>query len=145
MKTNSRHLQPFSTLGLSALALAAGLSACATTSPGDRMAKRLALFEEVAQAPVKSFHFWQMHRWEALGRSHVAVWTRLDTAYLIEVDQPCSGLDFTSAIALSSTQNRVHSRFDDVRFEDQRCRIAEIRPVDVAALKKAEHAARDSD
>ena len=104
------------------------------------MSQRLALFEDVAQPPVKSFHFWQMHRWEPLGRDHLAVWTRLDTAYLIEVQQPCSGLDFAQTVGLSSTQNRVHSRFDDVRFENQRCRIAEIRPVNVAALKAAERA-----
>ena len=126
-------------LALSLLtALGLALTACASMGPGERMSQRLALYQDAASEPVKSFHFWQMHRWEPLGREHLAVWTRLDTAYLIEVQAPCSGLDFTQTVGLSSTQNRVFSKFDDVRFENQRCRIAEIRPVDVAALKQAE-------
>lgn len=121
-------------LGFAGLALAG----CASVGPTERMSQRLDLYQDVAQAPVKSFHFWQMYRWEPLGREHLAVWTRLDTAFLIEVQKPCSGLDFAHVVGLSSTQNRVYSRFDDVRFDDQRCRIAQIRPVDVAALKAAE-------
>lgn len=144
---NSSRLQG-SARSARALGLATGLglalTACASTGPGERMSQRLALYEGVAQEPVKSFHFWQMHRWEPLGREHLVVWTRLDTAYLIAVQPPCSGLDFTQAVGLSSTQNRVFSKFDDVRFENQRCRIAEIRPIDVAALKLAEKAGNGS-
>ena len=40
-------------------------------------------------------------------------------------------------VGLSSTAQRVYRRFDDVIFEQQRCRIDEIRPIDVKALKAA--------
>ena len=36
---------------------------------------------------------------------------------------------------LSSTMNRVQSRFDYVEFDDQRCRIIEIHPVDADAVR----------
>lgn len=118
-------------------ALAALLSACVTPGPSERQAARLAEFEAVAGAPVESFHFWDMHRWELLGPLSVAVWTRVNEAWLIHVDRPCVGLEFAQAIALTSTQNRVSRRFDAVLFENERCRIREIRPVDGKALRAA--------
>lgn len=119
------------------LLCAALLVACSSPGPAERQARRLQLVQDVAGAPVESFHFWRLDRWEPLGRRHLAVWTRLDTAYLLQVDEPCSGLEFTVTIGLSSTGQRVYQRFDDVFFEHQRCRIAEIRPIDVKALKAA--------
>jgi len=113
-----------------------GLVACAAPGPAQRMAARLQQFEAVAGAPVESFHFWQLDRWEPLGERHVAVWTRVNEAYLIEVREPCSGLDFARSIALTSTQNRVQRRFDSVLFEHQRCRIESIRPVDGREFKR---------
>lgn len=118
------------------------LSACASTGPVERAQQRLALYQSATSEPVKSFHFWTMHNWEPLGREHLAVWTRLDRAFLIEVRPPCSGLDFTQVVAITSTQNRVYRDFDSVRFDTDSCRIGEIWPVDVEAFRKAEKAAR---
>jgi len=120
-----------------AIGLIAVLAACATPGPRERQAARLAEFEAVAGEPVESFHFWDMQRWELLGPLSVAVWTRVNEAWLIHVDKPCVGLEFAQAIALTSTQNRVSRRFDAVRFENERCRIREIRPVDGKALRAA--------
>ena len=120
---------------LSALLVALFVSACAGPGPLKRMEARLAEVESVSGAPVESFHFWRLDRWEPLGRKHVAVWTRIDEAWLIEVQEPCSGLDFAQVIGLSSSGQRVYQRFDDVLFDKQRCRIAQIRPIDVKALR----------
>ena len=117
--------------------LAVLLAGCASPGPAERQMRRLQLVQDVVGEPVESFHFWRLDRWEPLGREHVAVWTRLDTAYLIRVRQPCSGLEYATTIGLSSTGQRVYQRFDDVFFEQQRCRIDEIRPIDVKALKAA--------
>jgi hypothetical protein len=110
-------------------------SGCSSPGPLQRMEARLVEVDSVSGAPVESFHFWNLDRWEPLGRKHVAVWTRINEAWLIEVQEPCSGLDFTHVIGLSSTGQRVYRKFDDVHFENQRCRIAEIRPIDVKALR----------
>lgn len=123
------------TMGLVMLA-----SACSTTGPREREAENLAEFERHAGAPVESFHFWRMDRWETLGRDRLVVWTRLNEAWLLKVAEPCSGLEFANALALSSTNNRVYRSFDAVLFEKQRCRIAEIRPVDGKALKAEQRA-----
>lgn len=116
------------------------LAGCASPGPAEREARRLALISDVAGEPVESFHFWRLDRWESLGREHVMVWTRLDRAFLLRIDRPCPGLQFATTIGLSSSGQRVYQRFDAVLFEGQRCRIAEIRPVDIKALKAAEKA-----
>ncbi len=114
------------------------LAACATSpGPREREAARLAEFEAVAGEPVDSFNFWDLQRWELLGPQSVAVWTRVNQAWLIDVELPCFGLEFAPAIALSSSQNRVSRRFDSVLFGRERCQISQIRPVDGKALKAA--------
>lgn len=115
------------------------VAACASTreGPSEREAAKLELYRQFAGAPVRDFHFWRMDRWDVLGEYHLAVWTNTSDAYLVQVSKPCFGLDFANTIALTSTQQRVYARFDSVLFERQRCRIAEIRPVDGKAYKKA--------
>ena len=121
-------------LGAFALLLASG---CASALPGpaERAAKRLGEVEAHSGAPIEEFHFWQMDRWESLGREAIAVWTNPNEAYLITVRKPCVGLDFANGVGVTSTGRRVNRRFDYVTFEQQRCQIAEIRPVDVKGLK----------
>jgi hypothetical protein len=130
--------------GIFAFALLA-LTACASVGPRERMAARLEEFERHAGAPVKDFRLWNMDSWEALGPETLAVWTRPNEAWLLTVDLPCRDLEFANAIALTSSVGRVHSRFDSVVFEHQRCRITEIRPVDGRALKAERHARAETD
>ena len=134
IRENDMHMTKLRSLGALALLLASG---CATSLPGpaERTAKRLDEVERHAGAPIEEFHFWQMDRWESLGPFAIAVWTNPNEAYLITVRPPCAGLDFADAVGVSSTGRRVSRSFDFVTFEHQRCRIAEIRPVDIKALK----------
>lgn len=122
---------------LAILLAGAGLVGCASPGPRERMAARLAQVEAHAGDPVESFRFWQLDRWESLGRAELLVWTRPNEAWLLRVDEPCRDLEYANTLALSSSVGRVHRRFDAVLFEHQRCRIAEIRPVDGRALKTA--------
>jgi hypothetical protein len=131
-----------SQLHLAALVFA--LSACAT----DRISEveRLALYRAHAGPPVRSFRYLsQIDSWTPLGNSTVAIWTRPNEAYLLDVDGPCPELDFAQAISLTSQFGIVHSRFDKVipltsagGPEPVPCHIRQIRPLDVKALKSAE-------
>jgi len=123
--------------------VAANGCAAGLPSPAERDARRYAQFERHAGAPVEEFHFWQMDRWESLGTEAIAVWTNPNEAYLIRVRPPCAGLDFANGVGVTSTGRRVSRSFDFVTFEHQRCRIAEIRPVDVKGLKAERRARRD--
>ena len=129
--------------GICAFALLV-LTACASAGPRERMAARLAEFERHAGAPVEDFRFWSMDSWEALGRETLVVWTRPNEAWLLRVDTPCRDIEWANTIGLTSSVGRVHTRFDSVVFEHQRCRINEIRPVDGRALKAERHARADS-
>lgn len=113
------------------------LAACSSPGPRERMVENESEVQRYAGEPVKSFRFLRMDRFEILGRNSILVWTRINQAYLLTVDEPCFGLEFATAVGLSSTMNTVYRRSDDVVFKDQRCAIAEIRPVDVKSLKAA--------
>lgn len=119
-----------------ALAALIALAACSTPGPRERDAINLALYSAHAGEPVESFHLRNLRDWVNLGESHLAVYTGHNQAWLLTVEQPCFGLEFAQTVGLSSTASRVHARFDSVRFERQSCRIREIRPVDVRALRE---------
>jgi len=111
------------------------LSGCLSPGPRERDALALARYQAHAGEPVDSFHLRLMREWASLGESHVAVYTAVNQAWLLEVSRPCWGLEFAQAISLTSSGSRVNARFDSVRFDEQICRIREIRKVDVRAMK----------
>lgn len=127
--------------------LALGLAACASGRiPDDQ---KLAIHRAHAGEPVPSFQFFgSLSGWTPLGDSAVAVWTRPNEAYLLELTGRCQDLQFAQAISLTSTQNRVHARFDKVMALGTGsiqvpCHIATIRPLDVKAVREAERQVRD--
>lgn len=128
-------------LPLAALVVAFLLSACATR-PGNREAAALARYEAVAGESVASFRFQRLDGYTVLGPDRLVIWTRPREAFLLAVDAPCSELPWVSAIGLTSSLGSVHARFDAVLAGRERCRIREIRPVDVKALREAERKAR---
>jgi hypothetical protein len=112
------------------------LASCASNGARERMSENWARFDRHAGEPVSSFRFFRFDTFEVLGDGAIAVWTRPNQAYLLTVDEPCFGLEFATTVGVTSNMNRVYRRSDDVVFKDQRCAIAEIRPVDVKALKE---------
>jgi len=133
----------------SALLLTTMLAACASSA--ERLAgdtAQQALYRSHAGAPVTSFRFLgRIYSWTPLGSSAVAVWTRTNEAWLLDLTGPCNGLEYTPVIGLTSTGSTVSARFDKVLVRDNApvnmpCTIAEIRPIDVPALKAAERAER---
>lgn len=129
------------------IALAAAMAGCATT--GLSSADRLELYRAHAGPPVKEFNYFQsLNGWTPLGDRALAVWTRPSQAYLLELTGPCQDLEFAPAISISNLMGHVSARFDRVtvhgggstmRFT---CRIREIRPLDVKALRLAENQLR---
>lgn len=123
--------------------LALALSACATRMSDD---EKLALYRAHARPPVGSFHYFgRIDGWTPLGDSALAIWTRPNEAYLLEVDEPCPDLAFAFAIGLTSQMGTVYSRFDKViprtgagGIQPIPCHIRQIRPLDVKAIKTAE-------
>lgn len=125
------------------------MSACAT-DPKMRDADRLALYRAHAGAPVPAFqYFGRLDGWTPLGDSALAVWTRPNQAYLLELQGRCPDLDFASAITVSNQAGRVYSRFDKVMVLSRSaipfpCHIGSIRPLDVKAIKQAQRDMRSA-
>jgi hypothetical protein len=131
---------------VSVLALTAALAACASY-PRLTDAERLTLYRDHAGEPVSSFRYVgsSLNGWTPLGDSTLAVWTRPNQAFLLELMGPCMDLNFAQAISVSNMMGQVSARFDSVRVvggmsNNMRmpCRIDSIRPLDVKALRKAE-------
>jgi hypothetical protein len=94
------------------------------------------------EAPVEQFRFHDLDRWQLVGPEKVVVWTTVKDAYLITVDQPCARLEYARSIGLTSQQSRtVSARFDFVTFDQQRCQIVRIQPIDLARMEQARDAA----
>ncbi len=133
-------------LAILSLALLAG---CATNR-AERDEQQLALYEAHATEPVPSFRYvGRLNSWTPLGADKLAVWTSPTRAYLLEVDGHCNDLPFAQAIQLSENTGMVHARFDTVTplgsgMRAIPCRIQEIRPIDVAAMREAKRQATAS-
>jgi Family of unknown function (DUF6491) len=128
----------------------AGLAStgCAST-PAIRDAERLALYRNHSGQPVDGFQYYgRFSSWTPLGDSAIAIWVGPSRAWLLDLYGPCNDLDFANAISLTSNTGRVSARFDSVRVHQRGsatipCRIKEIRPLNVKALRADEKAARE--
>jgi type II secretory pathway pseudopilin PulG len=113
---------------LAILALLAAATAQAQTR--EKQEESLDKYLPYAGAPVDHFQFWKLTQWELVGQFKVVVWPRLNEAFLLTVDPPCSELEWAKSIAVTSTANTVNRGFDSVQVGRDKCRINEIRPID---------------
>jgi|SRR5829696_10165827 len=124
------------------LAAVAALTACAAMKNRETDVQTLARYMDYAGEPVDSFSYLgRFDGWRSLGRDRVVVWTGVNDAYLLTVQQPCQDLQFAQRIGVTSTGSTVSRGFDSVKVgNNQTCRITEIRPVNYKDLKAAEKA-----
>jgi hypothetical protein len=133
---------------IAVLAAVVMLSGCATNARM-RDADRLALYRQHAGAPVPSFRYLgPISGWTPLGDSALAIWTRPNQAYLLDLSGSCPELDFALAISLTHQFRTVHARFDRVVPQGSTgmtipCPIREIRPLDVTAIRQAQREMRE--
>lgn len=136
--------------GLCLLGFAAFSASGCASSPDQRDAERLSLYRHHAGEPVNGFQYYgRFSSWTPLGDSAVAIWVGPARAWLLDLYGPCNDLDFAHAISLTSSGSRVNARFDSVKVIGRGlpsipCRIKEIRPVDVKALRAEEKTLRQS-
>ena len=130
---------------LTALTLAFSATA-AVAKEGTRDATRLAKYEAHAGTPVKNFPYRDPVGWEVVDDEHILLTVRPKEVYLMRVTGLCiKNHRGAPAMAISSQAGRVSAGFDRITTgERMSCRIEEIRPVDMAALKK-EDDAKDAD
>ncbi len=137
-----------SSLAMLAALLATVLAGCASIG-GMSSNDKLALYRSHAGEPVNSFRFFgNINGWTPLGDSAIAVWTKPNEAWLLDLAGRCPDIEYTPSITVTSQFNRVSAKFDKVVARghgsmDIPCQISEIRPLDVKSIKQAEKTARD--
>ena len=122
--------------------LAAG--GCATV-PRMSDAERLSLYMAHAGEPVRDINYYTPIGWTEVDDQHIALQTRPSEEWLLTLSGPCLAHAMGNpALTISSQFNRVTSKFDRVSFGDPpfACRIEEIRPIDVKAMRAARAAGR---
>ena len=120
----------------------ASLSACATNRMSDT--DRLALYQAHAGEPVKQIRNTNAMGWDRVDDQHIVLNMRPTESWLLTVSGPC--LDWGSGspvLRLSSTGAYVMAKFDRIVTDGSpaSCRIEEIRPIDVKAMRAARDAA----
>ena len=122
---------------VAALALALALVASAHADTRETMQKNLTRFEKYAGAPIDQFQYWTLYKWQLVGPTKVVVWTTINDAYLVTVEDPCPDLEWANTIALTSKQSHfVSTKFDFVTFGKGQCQIKQIQPIDYKQMLK---------
>jgi len=128
-------VKPFLIIGAALL-----LGACARVGQEytARLSARQQAYAAAAGTPVQSFHYFSLWSWEPLSDEQLAVYTRSNEAWLLDLDGKCHNLQFTNHIGLTSSVSEVSVRFDRVitGAADAPCFIKQIRPVNVAKLNE---------
>lgn len=135
--------------------LALALTACSSSGPRMGDAERLAFYTQHAGEPVSSFRYGTgLSGWTPLGDTALAVWTRPNEAFLLELIGRCPDLPFAHSIVVSHSAGRVNARFDTVTprmtvtgrgtgMAPMPCRIQTIRPLDTRALNESKRQLRE--
>ncbi len=122
------------------------VAGCATTGSSD--SARLALYMDNAGAPVNQIRNVSAMGWERVDGEHVLLNMRPKETWLLKLSGNC--LDWgggSPLLAVTSQTGWLISKFDGVKVPGSpvTCRIDEIRPVDMQAVRAAEKQLRDQD
>jgi len=129
---------------LLATTLATMLAACASAPYAQRTSERQAAYAAAAGAPVRHFRFFSLYSWEPLSDNQLAVYTKPNEAWLLDLGGDCQDLAFVNSIGITSNLNQVMVGFDRVLTGRRNfpCTISQIRPVDVKSLKAVQQQQR---
>jgi hypothetical protein len=133
---------------LACMVVALACAGCGSLSPRPP-GPRLVFYRAHAGVPVASFRsLGRLDRWESLGDGVLAVWTRPNEAWLLDLYGACPELEYSVAIGLTEHVGMVEAGSDEVRILNPSpahvgCTIRTIRPLDVEAIRSADRAVKD--
>jgi hypothetical protein len=117
----------------------ASVGACSTTGAAGGIERTkgeqlLDKYEPYLGEPVTSFTALQRDSWQPISRTQLVLWTTINQAYLLTVDNSCRQLPFTQTIGVTSTTSQI-TTLDSVLVRGDRCLITKIQPIDVKRMK----------
>jgi hypothetical protein len=117
----------------------------------DKYAQRKAFVSQFTGEAISSVLLTRSHDFEPLGDDALLLWASRNKAYMLSVDNFCRNLTWAHAIQIDNNGPSTSAKLDSIKvlsnnnaFNDK-CRILEIRPVDVKAMKAAEKAKRETE
>src|SRR6185312_2819936 len=130
---------------LAAAAVLLAAAACSTVPYAQRQAQLVADYTAAAGAPVSNFRFLSLYSWVPLSTTELAVYTRPNEAWLLDVDGGCPALTYVPSIGITSYLRQVSINFDKVLTgrNGYPCTITRIRPLDVSRVKAAQKMRRE--
>ena len=97
-------------------------------------------YEAYAGEPISQFKFTQLYNWQRTGDKSMVLWTKPSTAYLLRLANNCDALTGRVTIQVGGVDG-IHGRLEagmgDIIVGQMHCRVEEIRPIDLAAMKAA--------
>ena len=108
------------------------ISACASAS------KPRQDYASYAAEPVQQMRYAQLYNWQRIDDATAVVWTRPDTAYLLGLTSTCDALRSPVTLQVESDDGipgRLIAGSGFLSAGKQRCRVASIRPLDLARMK----------
>ena len=93
-----------------------------------------------AGAPIKEFKFAHLYNWQRTGNKSMVVWTKPSTAYLLTLANNCDALAGRVTVEIGGVdgiQGRLQAGMGDVIVGQLRCRVSQIQPIDLVAMKAA--------
>ncbi len=122
-----------------------------STKKLDKYAQRLVFVNQFVGEPKSSVPFSGSHDFEPLGDDALLLWESPNRAYLLNVEDFCRNLTWAHAIQVDHQGSSISAKFDSIKvlsndnsFNDK-CRILEIKRVDVKAMKAAEKTKREAE
>jgi hypothetical protein len=117
----------------------------------DKYAERKAFVSQFVGEAKSSVPFSRSHDFEPLGDDALLLWESPGRAYLLKLENFCQNLTWANAIQIDHQGSSISAKFDSIKVLsnnnsfNNKCRILEIRPVDVKAMKAAEKTKREAD
>ena len=116
-----------------------GLALAAPAAPAIAKHKHVD-YAAYAGAPIKEFKFAQLYNWQRTGDKSMVVWTKPSTAYLLTLANNCDALTGRVTVEIGGVdgiQGRLQAGMGDVIIGQLHCRVTQIQPVDLVAMKAA--------
>lgn len=101
---------------------------------------RIDFVNQFAGAPEQHVPFVQYQNFEPVSESSLILYETMNRAYLVDIEESCWNLPYAQGIFVNHGGNTLSIAFDSIVIGDRSCRITEIRPLDVKAMKAAEKA-----
>jgi hypothetical protein len=116
-----------------------GLALLAPATPA------LAKHRQIDYAPyageaIPEFKFSHLYNWQRTGDKTVVVWTKPNTAYLLTLANNCDALTGRVTVQIGGVdgiQGRLQAGTGDIIVGQLRCRVNQIQPIDLVAMKTA--------